>query len=141
MIGWVHPDMKFEDKWLSELVAAFEKYPEAGKVCSWNPCTQGEPLSDKPMPGHQQAYIIRKSVLFQIGLFNEEYLAVGGWEDIDMNRRILLDGFRVLIIPSSRVWHPGMSTRSLTDHSKAASYNTKLYRKKWGDSKDGELFY
>lgn len=138
-IGWIHPDMTFESGWLSELVSILLYHPEVGKVCSWN-TREGYAQSDELVPGHEQAYLIRRGILLKIGLFDERFIDIGGWEDIDMNRRILQEGYKVAKAPKSNVFHKGMATREKRDTTSEQLLNKSFYKKKWGDNKDGELF-
>ena len=138
-IGWIHPDMVFEAGWLSHLVAVFQNDASIGKICSGN-TRDGLPDSASIVPGHEQAYIIRRGVLLRVGLFDERFIGIGGWEDIDMARRIIQEGWRVCISSSSKVWHKGMATRERRDTSEEQIHNTNEYRKKWGDNKHGEIF-
>ncbi len=51
------------------------------------------------------AFIIRTSVLKQIGLFNDKYFAY--YEDVELSFRILEAGFGLMLIPSSVIYHIG----------------------------------
>ncbi len=49
--------------------------------------------------------MVRRTVLEKVGLFDEDYLAT--YEDIDLNWRIRLAGFKVRFAPKSIVYHKG----------------------------------
>lgn len=51
------------------------------------------------------AFMIRTSVLKQIGLFNEKYFAY--YEDVDLSFRIRKLGYNLILIPSSVIYHIG----------------------------------
>jgi len=138
-IGWIHPDMEFKTGWLSQLVSVLNVYINIGKICSWNTRC---PLPDtiEPISGHEQCYIVRRGVLLKIGLFDERFIGIGGFEDLDLNRRILIEGWKVALAPTSLVYHSGMQTRSKRDTSAEQIYNRQWYQTKWGDTKDGEMF-
>ena len=130
-IGWIHPDMVFFPGWLTELVATLQVHPEVGKICSFN-SRDGLPQNYELFEGQEQAYIIRRGVLLKVGLFDEQFIGIGGYEDWDLNNRIRREGFKVAITPKSIVWHKGMATRERRDTSAEQIHNAGLYRAKWG---------
>lgn len=132
-IGWAHGDMRFEwAGWLSGLVQAMS-FPEVGKVSSYNTRDHGYALDTNMLyEGHEQCYLIKRGVLYQVGLFDEQYLGIGGYEDWDLNNRIRNDGFKTIITTNSQVYHAGMGTRGKRDNTFAAQYNKEYYTKKWG---------
>jgi hypothetical protein len=130
-IGWIHPDMRFNDpEWLKGLLHELRCWPKVGKVCAAN---TRDPIPEDVIDGHEQCYLIRASVLREIGLFDEGYIGIGGYEDWDMNRRIVNAGHRVVITPRSQVFHEGMATRSKRDTNAEAQANAARYEAKWGD--------
>lgn len=134
-IGWIHPDMVFTHwEWLSELVATLQVHPEIGKICSYNP-RDHEPLTEEIYDGHEQCYVVPRGVLLKVGLFDESFIGIGGWEDEDMNARITQEGLHVAITPKSLVYHKGMATRERRDTTAEQIHNAEVYRKKWGDNK------
>jgi glycosyltransferase involved in cell wall biosynthesis len=139
LIGWVHPDMVFEEGWLSELVAGLEVHPEIGKLCAYN-TRQPLPETDDLIIGQEQCYLIRRGVLYQVGLFDEKFVGIGGYEDWDMNNRIRQEGWKVAITPKSRVFHKGMATRERRDTSAEQIHNADVYEKKWG-IRGSEVFF
>jgi|WetSurMetagenome_2_1015567.scaffolds.fasta_scaffold361422_2 GT2 family glycosyltransferase len=134
-IGWIHPDMKFEERWLSELVEALKRNPNFGKVCSFN-TRYGQPNTMDYILGQEQAYIIRRGILLRIGLFCEDYIGIGGYEDWDLNNRISKEGFAVVISPFSHVNHAGMQTRSRRDTTQEQIHNSGVYQRRWGTHKE-----
>lgn len=54
-----------------------------------------------------------------------------GYEDWDLNNRIRQDGFRVIIDPSSKVFHKGMQTRIRRDTTAEQIHNSEVYLAKW----------
>jgi GT2 family glycosyltransferase len=134
-IGWIHPDMFFEEGWLKELVATLIYRPEIGKICSFN-TRNGGPNSLDIIAGQEQAYIMRRGLLLNIGLFDEDFIGIGGYEDWDMNNRIRRESLKVAITPLSRVLHKGMGTRERRDTSKEQIHNAGVYYKKWGTYKE-----
>jgi len=138
-IGWIHPDASYEEGWLSQLVSTLQEHPEIAKICSHN-SRDGYSSLEAPYPGHEQVYIIRRGILFKVGLFDEAFVGIGGFEDLDLNRRIIQEGWKVAIDPKSNVNHTGMGTRSKRDTSQEQMHNRGVYFNKWGDVKDGEMF-
>lgn len=134
-IGWIHPDMEFREPWLRELVATMQEHPEIGKICSFN-TRDGGPISYELQEGQEQAYIIRRGTLFRIGLFDEAFIGIGGYEDWDMNNRIQKEGLKVAITPASKVWHKGMATRERRDTTVEQIHNAEIYRRKWLTTKE-----
>jgi hypothetical protein len=129
-IGWVHPDMRFDDAdWLAGLLHELRCWPRIGKVCAAN---TRDPSPKGIIDGHEQCFLIRSSVLREIGLFDEGYVGIGGYEDWDMNQRVLNAGYRVVVTPRSKVFHEGMATRSRRDTTAEAIANANHYREKWG---------
>ena len=138
-IGWIHPDAIYEPNWLSELVSTLNVHPEIGKICSHN-TRDGLPNYVEPKPGHEQIYIIRRGVLLKVGLFDERFIGIGGAEDLDLNYRIIREGWKVAISPTSHVNHIAMGTRSKRDTSQEQLHNRTEFIKKWGSWFDGEMF-
>lgn len=133
-IGWVHPDMRFDDAlWLSCLVDDLRSRPRIGKICAAN--TRDNVPADY-LVGHEQCYILRKEILNSIGLFDEGYKGIGGYEDWDMNLRIMNhDNYKVMISPRALVYHEGMATRSRRDTTADQIHNAQYYHNKWGTDK------
>jgi len=132
-VGWIHPDMLFDHTdWLAQLVQDLASHPKIGKISAAN--TRDNPPTDF-IPGHEQCFIIRKEILNYIGLFDEGYVGIGGYEDWDMNRRILMhDDYKVMISPNAKVFHAGMATRSRRDTTADQIANANYYHNKWGTS-------
>jgi len=93
-------------------------------------------VSEEIKEGQEQAYLIRRGILFRIGLFDEKFIGIGGYEDWDMNNRIRQEGLKVVIVPRSKVWHKGMQTRSRRDTSAEQIYNAGVYQTKWKSHKE-----
>lgn len=129
-IGWIHPDMLFTDpKWLSGLTHELACWPKVGKVCAAN-TRDGMPAA--MIDGHEQCYLMRRQALDEIGLFDERYVGIGGYEDWDMHRRLLNAGWRVVLTPRAPVFHKGMATRSRRDTTAEQVANAEYYERKWG---------
>lgn len=143
-IGWIHPDMVFErDTWLECLRHCLDTHPDIAKVGA---AELGTPILEEPWSGNSQCYLIRKSVLKEIGLFDERFEACGGYEDWDMNNRIvgckqvnprpdmptLAIPSKVMIWPSAIIRHNAMGTRKKHDNVAAARHNAEVYYSIWG---------
>jgi GT2 family glycosyltransferase len=127
-ICWIHNDMTFEKGWLEALEVYLDHNPKCGRVSSQNTRDSIEP----ERPGNELPCLIRGHVLKQIGLFDERFIGIGGREDWDLNKRILDNGFSVMITPTSRVYHVGMATRSQRNTDAEADHNAAVYFQKWG---------
>lgn len=130
-IGWIHPDMRFDDpSWLTLLWKELQEHPKIGKICAAN---TRDSVPDSLIPGHEQCYIIRKDVVNKIGLFDENFIGIGGYEDWDYNNRIINhDNYKVMISPRATVYHKGMATRSRRDTTAEQIHNAQYYQKKYG---------
>lgn len=129
-IGWIHPDMRFEHAdWLAGLLHELQCWPRVGKACAAN---TRDPLPEHMVDGQEQCYLVRTSVLDEIGLFDEGYVGIGGYEDWDMNRRILNAGYRVVVTPRAQVFHQGMATRERRDTTAEQVANAEYFERKWG---------
>lgn len=70
------------------------------------------------------AMVLRKKALDEVGLFDERFGM--HWEDVDLAWRIRLKGYRIVLIPKSRVFHKGsMSMSKFTHSAKVAWYVRK----------------
>jgi len=125
-VGWFHPDMRAQKNWLSSLVRGMRA--EVGKLSAYNPLYSS---GDEPeeFHGQEQCYIIRSKVLEEIGLFDERYIGIGGYEDWDMNNRLTSAGYGVLITKKSTVNHVGMETRKGRLHDEKHNYD--LFHSLW----------
>ncbi|MBI1331446.1 MAG: glycosyltransferase [Armatimonadetes bacterium] len=78
------------------------------------------------------ALAVRKSVLNEVGLFDDRFGA-GLFEDTDLCYRMLRAGYRLRMVGTAYVHHWGSRTltRVIPDISKLLEGNGKLYRDKW----------
>lgn len=134
-VGWVHPDMEFiQPTWLRNLHKELQDREDIGKISAAN---FRDVVPDDVIPGHEQCYILRKDILHKIGLFDEKFIGIGGYEDWDLNRRIMNHAgpagpYKVMITPRSYVMHHGMQTRSRRDTTSEQQANGHYYYEKWG---------
>ncbi len=123
-VGWIHPDMTFDwPNWLGELVTAMGEHPEWAKLGA----SEAQVRQPSPHPGNSQAYIIRRSALEKVGLFDERMVKCGGYEDWLMNWRLIQEGWKVMIWPDAIIRHEAMSTRKRHDNVDAARQNADTY--------------
>ena len=47
--------------------------------------------------------LIRNSLIQKIGLFDEKYFLY--WEDVDLSQRAIKAGYKLLLVPSAKIWH------------------------------------
>jgi GT2 family glycosyltransferase len=69
------------------------------------------------------AMIVRRSVLDEVGAFDSLFFM--RCEDIDLSWRIRLRGYKVVLVPTSVVYHAGGSATSEIPSSKVLFYGTK----------------
>ena len=133
LIGFIHNDMRFDQpEWLEKLCRVMEANPKIGKLCAAN---SRDPLPKELIPGHEQAFIMRRDVVNKVGLFDVNYVGIGGYEDWDYNRRILNhDNHTVCITPEAQVYHYGMGTREKLDTTAEQIANANYYAQKWNTS-------
>ena len=77
------------------------------------------------------ALLVRKSVLEEVGLFDEDY--IGYWfEDSDLSVRVAKAGFKVLFNPFAKVWHKPHATAEQLSYRKKylAARNAIRFMKK-----------
>lgn len=127
----VHPD------WLATLIAAMDAHPEVGsgtsQLMDFKDRAVIDSLGDGFLPiglsfkaGSKQIYpegglevhdiqspcaaasVYRKSMLDQIGLFDEDFFAY--MEDIDLGLRAQRAGYRCIFVPQAIVYHIGSAT-------------------------------
>jgi hypothetical protein len=130
-IAILNPDTQVEPNWLRELVVALQADPQAGlatpKILMMDDPTRlntcGNEITftgltfcrglDQPAEKYNQleivsavsgaAFIIKRSVLEQIGGFDESFFIY--YEDTDLSLRAMLAGYTCLYVPSSVVYH------------------------------------
>lgn len=125
-------DTEVEPHWLEEVLAAFERHPEAGSVASKMKLfdqrdkfhTTGDFYRVDGIPGNRgvwevdrgqydhEEYVFstcggsaayRRAVLDQIGLFDEDFFF--SCEDVDLGWRAQLAGWRCVYAPQAVVYH------------------------------------
>jgi len=151
LIATVNPDAYAEENWLSELVGAAEKYPEAAMFgstqinandrakldgagdCFWigglywrgaygKPVSSLPTLPDEVFSPCAAAALWRRDVFMEVGGFDDDFFCYG--EDVDLAFRMRLNGGRAYQIHSARVLHEGYgSTGRRSDF--AAYYGTR----------------
>ena len=136
-VALLNNDTEVDPEWLEALVRAAESYPEAGsfasKLVDFNDRRildgAGDVLRRSGLPyrlGHGEpdrgqydeaafvfgacagAALYRRSMLDDIGLFDEDFFA--NCEDGDLSFRAQLAGYRCLYVPGSVVYHMGSAT-------------------------------
>jgi GT2 family glycosyltransferase len=136
-VALLNNDTEVHPEWLEALVGAADSYPEAGSFASKLVDFDdrrildgaGDVLRRSGLPyrlGHGEpdrgqyneaafvfgacagAALYRRSMLDEIGLFDEDFFA--NCEDGDMSFRSQLAGYRCLYVPGSVVYHMGSAT-------------------------------
>lgn len=80
---------------------------------------------------------IRRSLFREMGGFDEEYR--NGYEDIDLCLRLKDQGYRIVYVPESRIWHHVSKSPGRSDHSNS---NFTRFNERWRAriSPDRELY-
>lgn len=131
-ISLLNNDTEVDDEWVSEVVAAFERHPEAGIVASkmllfdkrdhihttgdfftvdgkagnrgvWEQDTGQYDTEEYVFSACGGSSVYRKTMLDQIGLLDDDFFF--SLEDIDLGWRAQLTGWRCLYTPSAIVYH------------------------------------
>lgn len=142
-LSWIHNDMRFYKGWLDNLIKELDADPRIGKLAPYNILKEGRTDEDfaqefmashqgQIIPGNECPWIMPKHVVEKVGLFDEGYVACGGYEDWDYNNRVLDAGYLVAITLGSVVWHETMGTRKHIPQEPEARANGERYFKKWG---------
>lgn len=130
--GIIHPDMKFPNpEWLVQLKHEMEIYPFIGRHCA----SMQLNLLTHNAPGAEGANLTRREVLQIVGLYDETYRGIGGYEDWDYHRRMTQYGFETWTSAKSKVWHHTMGTRGKLWTLEDQLANAEYYERKWGDTK------
>jgi len=129
-IGWIHPDMEFSKPYIATLIKRLEKDPSIGKI-SPNNSRDGW---QEERQANEQCWIIPRRVFHEVGLFDENFSI--GYEDWDLNRRVINAGYRCIVTPDAEVYHAGMVTRARenTTSREVMEKNAHYYMTKWGDT-------
>lgn len=127
-ICWIHNDMTFYPGWLDALEKYLEDNPKCGRVASHNMRDQLAPERS----GNELPFLIRGHCFKSLGMFDENFMGSMGYEDWDMNKRLIENDWTVMITPESRVFHTGMGTRKDIHKPDWESNNSQVYFKKWG---------
>lgn len=135
MVALVNNDVELDPFWLQALVEGMDQEPRAGFAASrirqyWNrnlldsagdrvglsPEGRGQghpdgPEFDRPAwvtSACCAAAIYRRTMLDEVGLFNEDFFAY--FEDVELGMRCQIAGYRCLYIPTAVVYHIGSAT-------------------------------
>ena len=140
-IGWIHPDMEFTQVgWLDILISCLKLHPEVGKIGPEVRDT-GKPdwRRENQCPWLTPTHILQEVLSKDGYIFDEQFKYCGGYEDWDLNRRLLGMGYQTIVTNQARVKHEGMVSRKKPrvdqpDYHKADRLNAAYYAKKWGDN-------
>jgi GT2 family glycosyltransferase len=139
----IHPDMVFiQPGWANKMAEYLDDHPDVGRVASEQlvHASIEDIMKRKERPGNNPCMCFPKATIEKLNrkygyVYDEGFTRAGGWEDWDLNRRIIALGLRVMITPTAVIKHPGMSSRKYPGSAKAETYNAQHYFKKYGDYK------
>lgn len=143
-------DVQFEPNGISELVSFLKVHPETGiiggKIRSWSTPRKSSSsgymfnrwTGDTYVPSEKTdkvyepdwiqgcALLIRRSVIDQIGLFDEHYPYF--FEDLDLCVRAKRAGWKILYLPVPAIWHGGSITANRNKTLKYTNwYKSKIF--------------
>ena len=134
----IHPDMRFPQKnWAENMASFLDQHDDVGRVGADQLSTPVNQRKERlgNMPCEMWPRKVLDMLIEKDGcIYDENFEAAGGYEDWDINRRLMKYGMRVMITPTAVIEHPGMLSRknnSVEYERKNAGY----YFKKWGDYK------
>lgn len=135
-VALLNNDAVADSLWLSELVGALERHPEAGFAASKMLFLENPERVDRAGDAYTTAgaaflrgrwadsrdysreewvfgacagaALYRMAMLRDIGLFDEDFFIL--YEDVDLSFRAQLRGYRCLFVPGALVYHGGAST-------------------------------
>jgi GT2 family glycosyltransferase len=136
-IGLINNDLELHPKWTADMVAALDKYPQAGSLAckmmqykkrdrideaggfgSWYGLFYPRGREEKDTGQYDTeepvlyacggAVMYRKQALAEVGMFDEDLFAY--LEDVDLGLRLQLAGWSCEYIPSAIVYHMGGAT-------------------------------
>lgn len=129
-IALLNNDTEANENWLKEMVRAMDTYPEVGICASkmivygtniidsaghiftsiLKGCNRGEGETDKNYNTHEYVFgacggavLYRKKMIDEIGFLDEDFFLIH--EDVDLNFRAQLYGWKVLYVPTAVVQH------------------------------------
>lgn len=145
---FLNNDTEVESKWLSELVTAMEsdgaigvaqsklllfnseRFDSAGDFISFSGRRWMRGHGDKDEGQYDRvseifsargaAMAIRRQVLDDVGCFDSDFFMI--CEDMDLCWRIRLNGYKVVFVPKSVVYHFSSGTRAKTQGSRESCY-------------------
>jgi GT2 family glycosyltransferase len=89
------------------------------------PCSgKTAPICEKPLPvlGGRGVFMIKKSVLRKVGLFDETFFL--GWDETELFWRIWLAGYKVFFVPQAIAYHARSSVVKLNYEGLKNGYKT-----------------
>jgi GT2 family glycosyltransferase len=156
LIGLFNNDVTLDPRCLQELVKALGEHPEAGwaggklidfherdvidgagDVFTWTRAGTRRGHRERDLGQYDEpraifgacggAAVYRRSVLEDVGLFDEDFFAF--YEDIDWDLRAQLAGFSCRYVPTAIVYHMGSATigRGLTDFTRYHLWRNTLW--------------
>lgn len=66
---------------------------------------RGQHDETKEVDWHGPCLVVKSEVIKKIGLYDDDYFVF--WEDVDFCFRVRKAGYRIIYVPSSRIWHKG----------------------------------
>jgi GT2 family glycosyltransferase len=156
LIGLFNNDVTLDPRCLEELVKALSEHPEAGwaggklidfherdvidgagDIFTWTRAGTRRGHRERDLGQYDEpraifgacggAAVYRRSVLEDVGLFDEDFFAF--YEDIDWDLRAQLAGFSCRYVPTAIVYHMGSATigRGLTDFTRYHLWRNTLW--------------
>ena len=137
-MGFIHPDMRFvQDGWVEPLKDALDTYPQIAKI---SPQNTREDIPEQWLlkkliyPGAEAGQLMQRRIWSDIGPYDEQYIGCGGYEDWDMQQRIVEKGLACCMHSESKVWHAHAGTRMKVnegERNEQWALNQQVYHNRW----------
>lgn len=83
--------------------------------------------------------VFRGAALDEVGGWDERFIGFGGYDDFDIDRRILLAGHKIVTFHGAVVWHRGMGARGTRWNNALHVLNKNRFKAKWNIALDKDI--
>ncbi len=140
LIAIANNDIKVSANWRDVAIEAFEKHPEMGTlhfkmVGYYDDFGLKDELSltGRERWCHGSFFVIRKSVLEEVGMYDEGY-GVGGYDDWDVQYRIRKAGYKTAYTNKAAFQHMDSSTlNTMENRNVTENINREYFKSKFGE--------
>jgi len=156
----INDDTVPETNWLEELLIALDKYPKTALAAPIMITKEDKDVEKiyagfefgdyinplRPIDNNLNSdkfvsaiggfcFLGKKSVIEKIGFFDESYK--NSCEDVDLCLKVIKEGFRIVVVKESRVFHYGGATRYDKNTNTNIPWSHEVLKNKWGSDLRG----